>query len=136
MFQNEAMPRYRVLIHGRNFRVNLEGRWQKQGFYTPRFADAPDTLLAAHVALEDFRHTKKYQDLVEISLTGADDPSELFVEEIEEVHPDAGFNSVLPGLALYSEEQAENDESDAAPDVGPGPPLADSRATKRPPSAS
>ena len=104
------MPRYRVLLHGRNFRVKMEGKWQKQGFYTRRFADAPDSMLAAQVAMEEFRHTKKYQDLVEISLNGADDPSELCAEEIEEVHPDARFDGVLPGLALYSEEAAENDK--------------------------
>ena len=75
------MPRYRVLLHGRNFRVKMEGKWQKQGFYTRRFADAPDSMLAAQVAMEEFRHTKKYQDLVEISLNGADDPSELCAEE-------------------------------------------------------
>lgn len=42
------MPRYRVIIHGRNFRLNLEGKWEKMGFYTPRLADASDPLLAEH----------------------------------------------------------------------------------------
>jgi len=122
------MPRYRVLIHGRNFRLNFDGRWQKTGFYTPRFADAPDALLAAHVALEDFRHSQKYQELVEGSLNGSNDCSELNAEEIEEVRLDAGFDSALPGLAFYNEDEAENGEAGASPNAG--------SAGAPPPSAS
>ncbi len=40
------------MIHGRNFRLNLQGKWDKYGFYTPRFADAPDPLLANAPACE------------------------------------------------------------------------------------
>ena len=53
--RHDRMPLYRVLIHGRNFRLNIEGKWEKFGFYTPRFAEASDSILAEQAALEDFR---------------------------------------------------------------------------------
>jgi hypothetical protein len=114
----------------------LEGRWQKHGFYTPFFADAPDFVLAAQVALEHFRDTKKYQDLAEISLNGADDPSELLAEEIEEVRPDARFKAALAGLALYSEEETEIAEAGAAPNGGPSTPPGNSDVADSPPSVT
>jgi hypothetical protein len=79
------MPRYRVIIHGRNFRLNLEGKWEKVGFYTPRFADAPDPLLAEHTALEDFRQSTKFQELAEATLNSDDDPPVLCGEDTEEI---------------------------------------------------
>jgi len=107
------------MIHGCNFRLNVEGKWGKLGFYTPRFADAADSLLAAHVALEDFRHTRKYLELVESSLNGSDDPSELLAEEIEEVHPGTDFGHGPPGLAFYHEDNGEEAESGSEPDDKP-----------------
>jgi hypothetical protein len=66
--RRKRMPRYRIIIHGRNFRLNVEGKWEKYGFYTPRFADALDPLLAEHTALEDFRQSPKYRALLERAL--------------------------------------------------------------------
>jgi len=37
------------MVHGRNFRLNMAGKWEKFGFYTPRFTEAPDPALAEHV---------------------------------------------------------------------------------------
>jgi hypothetical protein len=95
------MPRYRVIIHGRNFRLNLDGKWEKFGFYTPRFADAPDPVLAEQVALEDFRQSAKYLDLMARSLNSADDQPVLGGEDIAEVsaHQDSGKDPA--GLALH-----------------------------------
>jgi hypothetical protein len=45
------MPCYRVIVRGRNFRLNVAGKWEKFGFCTPRFAKAPDAVLAEEVAL-------------------------------------------------------------------------------------
>src|ERR1051325_5787653 len=96
------MPRYRVIIHGRNFRLNIQGRWEKFGFYTPRFADASDALLAEHTALEDFRQSQKFRDLMERTLNSDDDAPVLSGEDIEEVAPGTEAAKAA-GLALYSE---------------------------------
>lgn len=106
------MPRYRIIIHGRNFRLNLEGKWEKMGFYTPRFADAADPLLAEHTALEDFRQSTKYHDLMEATLNSVDDSPMLCGEDIEEVRPGTDVGEQPVGLALYN----ESDDPLAEPD--------------------
>jgi len=93
------MPLYRVIIHGRNFRLCIDGAWEKHGFYTPRWAEAPDPVLAEQVALEDFRQSPKYLDLLERSLNADNDPPVLAGEQVEEVSNVAGNPN--GGLALY-----------------------------------
>jgi hypothetical protein len=96
-----SMALYRVTIHGRNFRLKLEGKWEKFGFYTSRIAEAPDAVLAEQVALEDFGQTKKYQELLEGSLNSAEDPPVIRGEEITQV---SGLDEeVAVGLAFYRE---------------------------------
>ncbi len=95
------MPLYRVTIHGRNFRLKMDGKWEKFGFYTSRFAEVPDAVLAEQVALEDFRHSSKYQELIECSLNAETDPPVLCGEEITQVSQVSGETPA--GLALYRE---------------------------------
>ena len=129
------MPRYRVIIHGQNFRLNVEGRWEKYGFYTPRFADAPDPLLAEHTALEEFHQSAKYHELMDTAMNSDDDAPVLCGEDIEEVVP--GTESAKAGgLALYRESADEGAEHGAAPNCGPAMPLDNSGVTKGPPSVS
>jgi hypothetical protein len=92
---------YKVIIHGRNFRLNMDGKWEMFGFYTPRFAEAPDSVLAEQVALEDFRRSHKYLKLLERALNSETDPPVLAGEDIEEVTEVTG--NPTGGLALYRE---------------------------------
>jgi hypothetical protein len=95
------MPLYRVTIHGRNFRLKMDGKWEKFGFYTPRFTEAPDALIAKQLALEEFRQSTKYQDLIERSLNAENDPPVLCGEDVTEVSQASGEKQA--GLALYRE---------------------------------
>ena len=95
------MGLYRVIIHGRNFRLKKEGKWEKFGFYTPRFAEATDAVIAEQVALEDFRQTQKYRDLMESSLNSAEDPPIICAEEVTDVSGPDGKPAA--GLAFYQE---------------------------------
>jgi len=95
------MPLYRVMIHGRNFRLKMDGKWGKFGFYTPRFAEASDAVLAKQAALEDFRHSAKYQELTERLLNADNDRPVLSGEEITEVTQTSAEQPA--GLALYQE---------------------------------
>jgi hypothetical protein len=130
------MPRYRIIIHGWNFRLNVEGKWEKMGFYTPRFADASDPLLAEHTALEDFRQSTKYRDLMEAALNSEDDPPMLCGEDIEEVRPGTGAGERLAGLALFRESNDQAAEPDAAPNGGPAKQVGNSGVVEGPPSVS
>ena len=100
-FGMTTMALYRVTIHGRNFRLKLEGKWEKFGFYTPRIAEAPDAVLAEQVALKDFRQSQKYQELLEGSLNSAPDPPVICGEEITQVSGPDG--KLAAGLAFYRE---------------------------------
>jgi hypothetical protein len=95
------MPLYRVIIHGGNFRLKPEGKWEKFGFYTPRFAEALDAVVAEQVAVEDFRRSQKYQDLLASSLNSERDPPFIRGEDITQVSEHSG--KVPAGLALYRE---------------------------------
>ena len=97
------MPLFRVLIHGRNFRLKSEGKWGKFGFFTPRFVEAPDSTLAEQMALEDFRQSAKYLDLMGVTLNAEVDPPTLGGEDIEEVVRPAAPGQMPAGLALYPE---------------------------------
>ena len=98
--RHDDMPLYRV-IHGGNFRLKLEGKWEKFGFYTPRFAEALDAVVAEEVALEEFRQSQKYQDLLASSLNSEQDPPFVHGEDVTQVSEQSG--KVPAGLALYSE---------------------------------
>jgi hypothetical protein len=99
--RHDDMALYRVTIHGSNFRLKLEGKWEKFRFYTPRVADAPDEVVAEQVALEDFRQSQKYQELLASSLNSAQDPPFVRGEDVTQVSERSG--KVPAGLALYRE---------------------------------
>ena len=104
-FRRETkMPKYRVMIHGSNFRLKLDGKWDVFGFYTPRYTIASEIALAEQTALEEFRKGTKYQDLLADSLNSDTDPPILRGEDIEEeCDPDEDFAKGPPGLGFYSE---------------------------------
>ena len=97
------MPSYRVIVHGRNFRLNTAGKWEKFGFYAPRFAEAPDPGLAEHVAVEDFRRSAEYLYLLERSLSSEDDQPVLCGEDVAQVPQNQGSGKGLADLTLYRE---------------------------------
>ena len=95
------MPLYRVTIHGGNFRLKVDGKWEKFGFLTPQFAQASDAVTAEQVAVEDFRRSQKYKDLLASSLNSERDPPFIRGQDITPVSGRSG--KVPPGLALYRE---------------------------------
>ena len=106
------------MVHGLNFRLNLEGEWKKLGFYTTRFADATDPVLAEDAVLEQFRQSSKCLDLMAAALNSDDDPPIINAEDVEEVEERTGVGEQLHGLAFYNESDKENAEPDAPPNAG------------------
>ena len=97
------MPSYQVTVHGRNFRLNMAGKWEKFGFCTVRFAKAPDPVLAEHVAVEDFRRSADYLYLLERSLNSEDDQHVICGEDIAEVLQSQELENGPTALTLYRE---------------------------------
>ena len=81
----DDMPLYRVIIHGGNLRLKVEGKWEKFGFHAPQFVEALDAVRAEQVAVEDFRRSQKYQDLLASSLNSERDPPFIRGKEITQV---------------------------------------------------
>ena len=98
------------MIHGRNFRLNLDGEWVTVGFSKPRYTDAPEIALAEETAPADFRQSATYHDLMDGTLNSKDDPPILRGEDIEEKDPGEGFKHDLPGRGFYVHEDEENAE--------------------------
>jgi len=95
------MALYRVMIHGRNFLLKLEGKGEKVGFYTPRFAEAPDAALAEEVALADFQQSQKFKELLKTALNSAGDPPVVRGEGITQAQDTDG--KLAAGLVFYRE---------------------------------
>jgi len=97
------MPQYKVLIHSSNFRLKMEGKWEKYGFYTPRRIDAPDAVMAEQVALEDFRQSSKYRELLERALNHRERPedaSPLSLSEAQSPYKADVWRQLTPGERL------------------------------------
>lgn len=126
------------MIHGRNFLLNFNGKWEKAGFYTPRYADAPDERMAEQVALEDFRHSDRYHGLLSDCLNAevADDAPSLSGEDVEETTPNEDFAAGPPGFAFYIERDEGSAEPCAPPNGGPAEAQDNSGVTEGPPSVS
>jgi len=99
----DHMPLYRVIIHGGNLRLKVEGKWEKFGFHAPQFVEASDALRAEQVAVEDFRRSQKYQDLLASSLNSERDPPFIRGKEITQVPRRSGKEAA--GLEVFRESE-------------------------------
>jgi hypothetical protein len=99
------MPRYRLLIRGQNLLIDFGDGFEKSSFYTPRYVDAIDQVLAESTALEDFFHSEKYHNLISEIENTIEDRPQFTVEDIEECDDNEDFdNGIVPGMAFYTEE--------------------------------
>ncbi len=76
------MATYRVLIEGRNFILNVDGKSARYGFYQVMFLEATDEQEAETEAV---RLLKSDVDLKTRTENHTDDPPKLFVESITAV---------------------------------------------------
>lgn len=96
------MSKYRVLLNGRNFLLNLDGRARKLGFYATRFVDAHDAEGAEKAAVDLLREDATLKGEV---LNSRDDPPMLYADEVEEVGG-PGADERGGGFSWYAEGEA------------------------------
>ncbi|MCZ8133316.1 MAG: hypothetical protein O9284_18780 [Steroidobacteraceae bacterium] len=96
------MPRYRVVLEGRNFWLTLDDTPARVGFYTTRCVEAAGPAEAEHAAIDLLRAEGQLAPLNE-----PDDPPLVFVDEIEEVGPEEGSDEVS-GFAFFADEPEAN----------------------------
>jgi hypothetical protein len=88
------MAKYRVLVNGGNFLIDMDGRIAKYGFYIWRFVEADDPTGAEYAAVEMLRTTQKLREMVR---NHRDDPPVMDVSEMVEVE---SFESELQGTGF------------------------------------
>ena len=94
--------KYRVLVRGENFLLNLDGKNQKLGFYTTRFVEAPNEEEAEERAFAMLRNDPKLQKGV---LNEKSDVPVMFAEEIVELGSFDGLKMPGTGFAFYPQER-------------------------------
>lgn len=99
------MKKYRVMINGRNFLIDLGQGLTKHGFYTTRFVEASNPHDAEIKAVASLRQWDEVKALVK---NKKDDPPMLYADEIVELTTFDGVNrGVEKGASWYKE---KNDE--------------------------
>jgi len=76
------MPKYKVLINGANFLIDMDDRIAKFGFFTTRFVEATDADAAENTAVRMIREAQRLRDLVR---NAPDDPPVMYVTGITEM---------------------------------------------------
>jgi hypothetical protein len=97
------MPLYRVIVRGRNFRLNMAGKCERFGFCAPRIIRAADPVLAKQVAVEYFCRSAEYLYLLERSVYSEDDHPVICGEEIVEVLQLQELEKAPAALTFYKE---------------------------------
>ena len=101
----KEMKKYRVMINGRNFLIDLGSGLAKHGFYTTRFLEASDPSDAEIRAVESLR---KWDEIKSLLKNKEDDPPMLFADEIVELSTFEGVNrGVEKGASWYKEKKDE-----------------------------
>lgn len=94
------VKKFRVLVEGVNFLIEMDNELGKYGFYTTRFVTAADESEAEKLAVEMLR--------IELRKSVMNDKSDspvMFVEEIEELKSFDGLNSPGTGFVWYPDER-------------------------------
>lgn len=94
------MGRYRVLVRGANFFLELDGERRLFGFYATRFVRASGPEEAGAKAVELVRDDEQLGGNV---LNETDDPPVLYVEEVERLGPLRGLGRANAGFTFYRE---------------------------------
>lgn len=90
--------KYRVLLNGRNFLLEMGDRVASHGLYITRFVEAntPD-----EAELKAVNSIRKREDIKPMLRNALDASPMLFAEEIEEIETFEGMENLEQGIAWY-----------------------------------
>jgi len=92
------MKKYEVLIEGRNFVIEIDGKEQRAGFYTTRWVEAKDPKEAELKAVAIIKRDPKLKGMAKNSLKN---PPMLYLDEIHEVKTFKGIKLPGAGYTFY-----------------------------------
>jgi hypothetical protein len=87
-----SLKRFKVLVHGQNFWIPIDGKITPANFYTTRYVDAKDPLNAGELVVESLFKEEK----LTVRQNPPDAPPTIKAEKVEEV----GWSSKRFGTAL------------------------------------
>ena len=96
------MKKYRCLLNGHNFLINIDGRNRKHGFYQTVFVEADNPKQAESLAVAKIRHNK---ELKEKTLNSQDDPPAIRLETIWEFDIADDVGHAEAGRTFYPEKK-------------------------------
>lgn len=93
------MPKWRVLLNGQNFLMDVDGQLTKLGFYANRYVEAESSELAELAAVQCVREDETFDS---VRNEKSDSPM-IFAEEIEEIMPDSD-ETAGAGYTFYQDD--------------------------------
>jgi hypothetical protein len=96
------MHNYLLLINGRNFLIERNGRLRKYGFFQNLYVQAPDRKSAEAMATETIRQSDV---LIKDARNDDDDPPMILVTSITEVAPSAPGGAGDTDRVFYAEKR-------------------------------
>jgi hypothetical protein len=96
------MPTYRVIVNGRDFLFNVEGKRRRMGFYQTVFVEALDAGLAE---IEAVRIVRSDPELREIAIREESTQPSLHLSNICEIEASNLPSSQPKGRSLYLEKR-------------------------------
>jgi hypothetical protein len=96
------MKKFRVLVRGENFLINIDDVEQKHGFYTTRYVEAQDEEAAEYAVMNMLRRDPK---LAKGVFNDKSDPPMMYAEEVEEMDSLDRLPSTTTGFAFYPDEK-------------------------------
>jgi len=96
------MNKYHLLMNGRNFLVEMDGKLAKHGFFENFFVEAESPEEAEALAVGKIRGN---EDLKAITQNPEDDPPIIVVEEMSELESFDGVETMESGKAWFLEKR-------------------------------
>lgn len=98
------MNKYKAMLEGKNFLLDLEGITQKYGFYTTRYVEANDPEEAELNAVKTIREDNQLTDTVK---NDQSDPPMIYLESLDELSSFEGVEIPGTGYTFYPDDGSE-----------------------------
>jgi len=101
----DGMNKYRVMINGQNYLMNVEGMPRRMGFYKTYFLQAETPEDAENLAVQRIIDDPKWQGNV---LNETYDPPVMYLESLTELDTFDDVPQLEQGYSFYPEDAEEN----------------------------
>ena len=97
------MKKYRVILNGRNFKIESDGKLQKVGFYTTRWVQAETPQAAELEAIDLVRQDSSLKVAIR---NLSDDPPMIYLDALSQIESFDGISLPGSGYSFYQDEDS------------------------------